>query len=79
MMRVTRKELKPLLQEALDRYPVMREKCLNLRERLLKLYHFDAILDMAQAQIDGHPISSDYVTKNLRPIKSGKPAGSADK
>ena len=61
MMGVTRQQLKPLLYEALDRYPTMREKCLNLRERLLELYHFDAILDMAQAQIDGQPIPTDYI------------------
>lgn len=61
MMGVTRRQLKPLLHEALDRYPVMHEKCLNLRDRLLKLYDFNAILDMAQAQVDGQPIPSVYI------------------
>jgi hypothetical protein len=61
MMRVTRSQLKPLLHESLDRYPIMREKCLNLRERLLKLYDFNAILDLAQAQADGQAIPSVYI------------------
>jgi hypothetical protein len=61
MMGVTRQQLKPLLQEALERYPVMREKCLNLRDRLLKLYDFNAILDLAQAQANGQPIPPVYI------------------
>jgi hypothetical protein len=61
MMGVTRQQLKPLLQEALGRYPAMREKCLNLRDRLLKQYDFNAILDMAQAQADGQPIPPAYI------------------
>lgn len=75
MMRVTRRELKRQLHEALERYPVMREKCLNLRERLLKLYDFNAILDMAQAQIAGQPIPADYI----RPLRSNteRSAGNA--
>lgn len=60
-------KLKPLLHEALERYPVMRENCLKWRERLLKLYHFDAILDMAKAQIEGKPIPMDYVSLDWRP------------
>lgn len=74
MMGVTRQQLKPLLHKALDRYPAMREKCLNLRDRLLKLYHFDAILDMAQAQIDGQPIPKDYVKYPTNTSPAGKTA-----
>lgn len=61
MMGVTRSLLKPLLDQALDCQPGLRENCLKRRERLLKLYHFDTILDMAQAQVDGQPIPMDYV------------------
>jgi len=61
MMGVTRRQLKSLLQEALECYPAMREKCWSWRDQLLKFYHFDAILNMAQAQIDGELIPSLYV------------------
>ena len=74
MMSVTRRQLKPLLHEALDRYPVMRENCLKWRDRLLKLYNFDNILNMAQAQVDGQPIPSDYVRDSSRKMESNSAA-----
>jgi hypothetical protein len=69
-LRPMRKDLKSMLQEALDVYPKLREKCLNWRERLLKLYDFHNILDMAQDQADGKPIPSSY-------LKVESPAGAA--
>jgi hypothetical protein len=61
IMRLRPKQLKPLLYEALDRYPVLKENCLKWRERLLKLYDFNTLIDMLQAQADGHPIPACYV------------------
>jgi hypothetical protein len=72
MMGLTRKQLKPLLHQALDRQPLLRENCLKWRDRLLKLYHFDTILDMAQAQIDGRPIPSDYVKYPSKEIQTDR-------
>jgi len=80
MMGVTREQLKPLLHQALERYPVLREKALNGRDRLLKQYHFDKILDMAQAQVDGQSIPTDYVkypatgplSRPMAPIESAR-------
>jgi hypothetical protein len=59
--------LKPKLQEALDVYPALREKCLNWRDKLMKLYDFNTILDMAQDQADGKPIPPDYVKLSATP------------
>jgi len=58
---LTRAQVKSLLEEALDRYPVFKENCLNLRDRLLRLYDFNTLLDMLQSQADGNPIPSDYL------------------
>ena len=58
---LTRQQLKSQLQEALDRYPVMRNECLNLRHELLKYYNYNTILDLAQAQVDGQPIPTNYI------------------
>jgi hypothetical protein len=60
------------LHQALDRQPLLRENCLKWRDRLLKLYHFDTILDMAQAQIDGRPIPSDYVKYPSKEIQTDR-------
>ena len=68
---ITRPQLKTLLQEALDRYPVLREKCLNLRDQLLKRYHYDTIMDMAQAQVDGKPIPREYIRDHSAKIIPG--------
>ena len=61
IMRLTPNQLKPLLHQALDRYPVLRANCLNWRERLLKLYDINHLLDLLQAQADGKPVPSDYL------------------
>lgn len=60
-MRLKSNQLKPLLHEALDRYPVLHANCLNWRERLLKLYDINNLLDLLQAQANGEPIPSDYL------------------
>jgi hypothetical protein len=65
-MHVTRKQLKPLLDEALERHAKLRENCLNWRDRLLKLHSPNAILDALQAQYDGKPIPSGYLKVDLK-------------
>ena len=68
IMRLTPAQLKPLLHQALDRYPAMRESCLKWREPLLKLYDLNALVEMAQGQIDGKPIPPGYLRPE--PIQS---------
>jgi hypothetical protein len=66
IMHITRGQLKPRLQEALERQPVLRENCLKWRERLLKLHSPHAILDALQAQYDGKPIPPGYLKVDLK-------------
>lgn len=61
MLNVTPENLKPLLQQALDCYPKMRQNCLNWRERLLKMYDLHTLLDMVQEQADGKPVRPGYL------------------
>ena len=61
IMHTTPAQLKPRLHEALERQPVLRENCLNWRDRLLKLHAPNALLDMLQAQIDGKPVPPGYL------------------
>jgi hypothetical protein len=58
---LTAGQMKPLLDEAMDRQPVLRENCLRWREQLFKLHNIHALLDMLQAQADGGPIPSGYL------------------
>ncbi len=60
-MHLTPAQTKPLLHQALDRYPMMRENCLKWRDPLLKLYDLNALVDMVQGQIDGKPIPPGYL------------------
>jgi hypothetical protein len=53
--------LKPKLDEALARYPVIRENCLNWRERILKNYAIHQLLDVVQTQLDGKPVPPGYL------------------
>ena len=53
--------IKPVLREALERHSVLRNNCLNWRERLLKMYDPMTLLDMLQDQIDGQPIPPAYL------------------
>lgn len=66
IMQLSPAQLKPLLHQALDRYPIMRENCLKWRERLLKRYDMNTLLDMLQAQIDGNPIPPGYLRANVK-------------
>jgi hypothetical protein len=66
MMHLTPEYLKPRLQQALDIYPKMRQNCLNWRDRLLKLYDLQNLLDMVQEQADGKPIRPGYLRKDLK-------------
>lgn len=76
IMRLRPEELKPLLHEALDRYPAMKENCLKWRERLLKLYDFNTLLDMLQDQADGNPIPTCYVRQpSSSPVTTNQSPG----
>jgi hypothetical protein len=55
------KQIKPLLDDAMDRHPVLRENCLKQREQLFKLHDIHRLLDMLQAQADGLPIPPGYL------------------
>ena len=66
VLRLTPGPLKPLLHEALERYPVFRENCLKWRARILELYEMHRLLDMLQAQADGQPISPGYLKMDLK-------------
>lgn len=59
--RLTPANIKSVLQEALDRHSVLRNNCLNWRDRLLKMYSPMTLLDVLQAQIDGQPIPPEYL------------------
>jgi len=61
IMNMTPAKIKPLLQEALERQPVLREKCLNWRDKLLKMYDPHTLLEILQAQIDGQPVPTGYL------------------
>jgi hypothetical protein len=53
--------LKPLLHQALDRYPALRGNCLKWRDRLLELYSIHRLLDLVQSQANGKLIPADYL------------------
>jgi glycosyltransferase involved in cell wall biosynthesis len=60
-MNISAAELKLKLAEALELQPKLRDNCLALRETLLKMYHPQTLLEMAQEQIDGKPIRPGYL------------------
>jgi hypothetical protein len=60
-MSLDSRKIKPLLDEALERYPVLRANCLKWREQLFKLHDIHRLLDMLQAQADGKPIPPEYL------------------
>jgi hypothetical protein len=59
------KQIKPVLEEAMARYPALRENCLKWREQLFKLHRPHALFDMLQAQADGRPIPSGYLRSEV--------------
>ena len=61
-MRMSAAELKPILVDALERHPTLRQNCLETREILLRLYHPDTLFDMLQGQINGQAIPPGYLT-----------------
>ncbi|HTY88361.1 MAG TPA: hypothetical protein VMB80_12910 [Candidatus Acidoferrum sp.] len=65
-MHVTPERLKPLLDQALERYPVMKDNCLKWRERVLALHNIHRILDMVQDQADGKPVPPGYLKVDLK-------------
>jgi hypothetical protein len=74
------KRLKQLLDDALAQYPVLKENCLKWREKLLKLYDFNTLLDMLQDQADGKPIPLDYVRLEAAPSgRRPSAVGSSDR
>jgi hypothetical protein len=48
---------------AMDSYPALRKNCLELRPQLLRDYHLEKVLDVAQRQMDGLPIPPGYLTR----------------
>ncbi|MEI8288560.1 MAG: hypothetical protein WCH99_03750 [Verrucomicrobiota bacterium] len=60
-MNISASELKLKLAEALDMQPKLHANCLAWRDRLLKMYHPDALLDLLQDQMDGKPIPPGYL------------------
>ncbi len=66
IMRTTPLQLKPLLHEALERHDILRANCLNWRDRLLKMYAPNTVLDMLQAQMDGQPVPPGYLKVDLK-------------
>jgi|GEM_PF-698050 hypothetical protein len=65
-MRLKPDRVKPLLDEAMARYPVLRENCLNWRDQLFKLHDIHRLFDMLQAQADGRPIPQDYLRAGVK-------------
>lgn len=61
VMRLTANQMKPLLDDAMDRHPVLRENCLKWREQLFKLHNIQTLLDVLQAQADGQPVPPGYL------------------
>lgn len=70
VMHSTPAQLEPLLHDALERHSLLREKCLNWRDRLLKLHDPHALLDMLQAQFDGQPIPPGYLKVDLKNVSA---------
>jgi hypothetical protein len=70
IMNMTTEKIAPVLEEALDRHAEFREKCLNWRDRLLKMYNPHTLLDVLQMQIDGKPIPSGYLKIDLKNVAS---------
>jgi hypothetical protein len=60
-------KMKSLLEQAMDRHPILRENCLNWRDKLLKLHDIHRLLDMLQAQANGEAIPPGYL-KAPKPI-----------
>ena len=60
-MRLNSGNIKPLLDEAIERWPVLRENCLKWREKLFKQHDSHRLLEMLQAQADGKPIPPEYL------------------
>jgi hypothetical protein len=61
MMGAAPDTIKTTLDQALSVHPKLKENCLNWRERLLKLYNLQTLLDMLQEQLDGKPIRAGYL------------------
>jgi len=66
IMRLTPGQLKPLLHQAIERYPEFRANCLNWRGRLLELYNTNRLLDVLQSQADGKPMPPGYLKVDLK-------------
>jgi hypothetical protein len=65
-MRLKPDQVKPLLDEAMSRYPVLRENSLKWRKKLFKLHDINRLFDMLQAQADGQPIPQDYLRAGVK-------------
>ena len=65
-LRLKPDQMKPLLDEAMSRYPALRDNCLKWREPLFKLHDIHRLFDMLQAQADGQPIPTGYLRAAVR-------------
>jgi hypothetical protein len=66
MLAASPRTIKPILEQALECQPKLRQNCLNWRERLLKLYDLQTLLDVVQEQADGKPVRPGYLKKDLK-------------
>ena len=60
-MRLNSGNIKPLLDEAIERWPVLQANCLKWRDQLFKQHDTHRLWDMLQAQADGQPIPPEYL------------------
>jgi len=60
-MRLNSGNIKPLLDEAIERWPVLQANCLKWRDQLFKQHDTYRLWDMLQSQADGQPIPPEYL------------------
>jgi hypothetical protein len=58
---ITPDQLQEKLKEAFELQPKLRQNCLNLRDTLLRRYDPGRVFDLAQEQMDGHPLPPGYL------------------
>jgi hypothetical protein len=58
---ITPGQLREKLKEAFELQPQLRQNCLNLRDTLLRRYDPGRVFDLAQEQMDGHPLPPGYL------------------
>ena len=51
-----------VFERAIEAQPVLRNKCLSMRDRLLQMYNPHVVLDMLQTQLDGGIVPKGYIS-----------------